>query len=98
LISDAGTKQPRSEAELAKDTGFAPWQVKATLAELARHGLVRRLDAETATWEIAHDFLAGIIGQLISQLKSSVWQRLQPFVAPAFLLGWIALAVVGLTF
>jgi hypothetical protein len=98
LISDAGTKQSRSEAELAKDTGFAPWQVKGTLAELARHGLVRRLDAETATWEIAHDFLARIIGQLIGQLKSSFWQRLQPFVAPAFLLGWIALAVVGLAF
>jgi hypothetical protein len=97
MITDAGTKEPRSEADLAKATGFAPWQVKATLAELARQGLVRQLEEATAIWEIAHDFLARVIGQLIGRLKPSVWQRSQPLVAPAVLVGWIALAIVALS-
>src|SRR6202035_3193573 len=90
------TKESRRHAAGRRShRAFAHSSVKATLAELARHGLVRRLDAETATWEIAHDFLAGIIGQLIGQLKSSVCQRFQPFVAPAFPIGWIARAWSG---
>jgi hypothetical protein len=96
MITDAGTKEPRTEEQLAKLTGFAPWQVKATLADLARHGLVRRLEAATAVWEIAHDFLARTIGQLIGRLKPSVLRRARPLVAPLVLTGWIALAVLAL--
>jgi hypothetical protein len=96
MISGAGTTEPRSEADLVKETGFAPWQVKATLAELARHGLVRQLDAATATWEIAHDFLARAIGQLIGHLNSRLFERARPLIGPLALLGWIILAVVAL--
>ncbi len=98
MITDAGTKEPRSEAELAKLTGLDPWQVKATLADLARHGFVRRLEAATAEWEIAHDFLARIIGQVIGRLKPTVLQHAQPLVAPLVLLGWIVLAVLALPY
>jgi len=98
MITDAGTKEPRSEAELAKLTGFDLWQVKATLADLAQNGLVRRLEAATAVWEIAHDFLARIIGQLIGRLKPTVLQRTRPLVAPAVLLGWVALAALALPY
>jgi hypothetical protein len=96
MITDAGTKEPRTEEELAKLTGFDPWQVRATLADLARHGLVRRLEAATAVWEVAHDFLARVIGQLIGRLKPSMVQRIRPLVAPLVLTGWIALAVLAL--
>jgi hypothetical protein len=98
MISDAGTKEPRTEADLAKLTGFDPWQVKATLADLARQGLVRQLEAASAVWEVAHDFLARIIGQLIGRLKPSVLQRAQPLVAPLVLMGWIALAALALPY
>jgi hypothetical protein len=98
MITDAGTKEPRTEEELAKLTGFDQWQVKATLADLARHGLVRRLEAATAVWEIAHDFLARIIGQLIGRLRPTVFQRTRPLVAPLVLMGWIALAVLALPY
>jgi hypothetical protein len=46
-------------------------------------------------WEIAHDFLARIIGQLIGKLKPTVLQRTRPLVAPVVLLGWIALAALA---
>src|SRR5260370_15478557 len=90
MITDAGTKEPRSEAELAKLTGLDPWQVKATLADLARHGFVRRLEAATAEWEIAHDFLARLIGQVSGPLKPTVLQHAQQPVAPLLLPVWIA--------
>src|SRR5262249_20994979 len=98
MITDAGTKEARSEADLARLTGLDPWQVKATLADLARHGLVRRLEAATAARDIAHDFLARIIGQLIGRLKPNVIQRVRPMIAPVVLLGWIALAVLALPY
>jgi hypothetical protein len=88
MITDAGTKEPHSEAELVNRTHFALWQVRATLAELAGRGLVRRLEGLGATWEIAHDFLARAIGQLIGRLKPTLIGRVRPLVAPVVLLGW----------
>jgi hypothetical protein len=88
MITDAGTKQPRSEADLATLTGLRPSQVGATLVDLARQGLVRRLEGAPPVWEIAHDFLARIIGQLIGRLKPNVFERARPLVAPIMMLGW----------
>jgi hypothetical protein len=95
MITDAGTKVPRTEADLVISTGFEPWQIKATLSDLAQQGLVRRLEGAVPVWEIAHDFLARIIGQLIGRLKPTFVSRAQPLVAPIVLLGWIAIAVLA---
>jgi Leucine-rich repeat (LRR) protein len=89
MITDAGTKEPRSEADLAKMTQFEPWQVRATLADLSELGLVRRLEGAVPTWEIAHDFLARTIGQLIGRLKPTIMKRARPLIAPLVLFGWI---------
>ena len=98
MITDARTKEPHSEAELAVKTGFEPWQVKATLADLARGGLVRRLEGVEAMWEISHDFLAGTIGQLIGRLKPPLMERVRPLVAPVALFGWVILFAAALPF
>jgi hypothetical protein len=98
LITDVGTKDPRSEKDLTKLTGFEVWQVRATLADLARLGLVRGLEGTTLVWEVAHDFLARIIGQLIGRLRPSTWQRARPLIAPLMLIGWLALAVFALPY
>jgi hypothetical protein len=95
MITDLGTKEPRAEDDLAEDTGFASWQVKATLAELARQGLVRKLEVAEATWEIAHDFLARAIGQFIGRLRPTLWRRTRPWLAPLLLLGWIVSVFVA---
>jgi hypothetical protein len=96
MITDAGTKEPRTEATLVKLTTFEPWQVRATLAELARQGLVRRLEGAVPVWEIAHDFLARIIGQSIGRLKPTIVALARPLVAPMVLLAWIGLAALAL--
>jgi hypothetical protein len=88
MISEMGTKEPLTEAELVDKTHLELWQMRATLADLARRRLVRRLEGAEAIWEIAHDFLARTIGQLIGRLKPTFVQRARPLVAPVVLFGW----------
>jgi hypothetical protein len=88
MITDAGTKEPHPESELARRTQLEPWQVKATLTDLALRGLVRRLE-EREVWEVAHDFLARLLGQLIGRLKPTPMDRVRPLVAPSVLLGCV---------
>ncbi len=71
MVTDAGTKVPRDEAGLVGLTHLEAWQVESTLRALDRQGLVRRLEGATPVWEIAHDFLARMIGQLIGRLRPS---------------------------
>jgi hypothetical protein len=96
LITEAGTKQPRSEAEIAKLTGLAPWQASAAVAGLSQQGLLRKLEGGESVWEISHDFLARMLGQLIGRLRPGPFKRVQPFLAPAILVSWIGLG--GLAF
>jgi Leucine-rich repeat (LRR) protein len=49
-------------------------------------------------WEIAHDFLARLLGQLVGRLRPTFLQRTRLLVAPLVLMGWIALAVVALPY
>jgi WD domain, G-beta repeat len=96
MITEAGTKEPHSETDLADRTQFEPWQVKATLADLARRGLVRRLEGAESMWEIAHDFVARTIGQLIGRLKPTLIERVRPLVAPTMLVGWVVVFAITL--
>jgi hypothetical protein len=98
MITEAGTKEPLTEAELVDKTHLELWQVRATLADLARRGLVRRLEGAEAIWEIAHDFLARTIGQLIGRLKPTFVEPARPLVAPVVLLGWVIVFAMALPF
>ena len=90
MITDAGTKEPRTEAALVELTGLELWQVSSALTGLGAQGLVRRLEGAEPIWEVSHDFLARIVGRLIGRLKPSLFRRAQPFVAPTALALWIA--------
>jgi hypothetical protein len=98
MITEAGTKEPLTEAEVVDKTHLELWQVRATLADLARRGLVRRLEGAEAIWEIAHDFLARTIGQLISRLKPTFVEGARSLVAPVVLLGWVIVFAMALPF
>ena len=98
MVSDAGTKRPCTEAELAEITGFEPWRVAGCLVNLDRHGLVRALDRTRERWEIAHDFLARLIGQLLGRLRPPLWRRALPWAAPVFLALWVATVLGGLLY
>jgi hypothetical protein len=98
MITEAGTKEPLTEAELVDKTHLELWKVRATLADLARRGLVRRLEGAEAIWEIAHDLLARMIGQLIGRLKPTFVDCARPLVAPVVLLGWVIVFAMALPF
>jgi hypothetical protein len=98
MITEAGTKEPLTEAELVAKTHLELWQVRATLADLARRGLVRQLEGAEAIWEIAYDFLARTIGQLIGRLNPTFVERARPLVAPVVLLGWVIVFAMALPF
>ncbi|MGH6837442.1 MAG: leucine-rich repeat domain-containing protein [Methylocella sp.] len=89
MITDAGTKEPRTEATLVELTGLERWQVTSALTGLGAQGIVRRLEGAEPVWEVSHDFIARIIGRLIGRLKPSLFRRVQPFVAPVILALWI---------
>jgi Leucine Rich repeats (2 copies) len=98
MITEAGTKEPLTEAELVDKAHLELWQVRATLADLARRGLVRRLEGAEAIWEIAHDFLARTIGQLLARLNPTFVERARPLVAPVVLIGWVIVFAMALPF
>ena len=91
MITDAGTKEPRTESALVELSGLEEWQVKSGLTGLGAQGLVRELEGGEPTWEVSHDFIARAIGRLLGRLKPSLFQRARPFVAPVALILWIAL-------
>ncbi|KAF0135646.1 MAG: small GTP-binding protein [Methylocystaceae bacterium] len=91
MISEAGTKEPRTEVALIHASGMEAWQVKSALTGLEAQGLVRRLEEADPTWEVSHDFIARALGRLIGRLKPSIFQRTEPYITPIMLVLWIAL-------
>jgi internalin A len=90
MITEAGTKEPKTEVALTEVSGMEPWQVKSALRGMETQGLVRRLEGSEPTWEISHDFIARALGRLIGRLKPSIFLRVQPYITPAVLMLWIA--------
>lgn len=95
-MAAAGAREPLSEAELGRRTHLQAWQVRATLADLARRGLVRRLRDADGGFAIASDFLARTIGQATFGHRVPLARRVRPLVAPAVVVGWVGVFVLGL--
>ncbi len=94
LVTEAGTKAPTTEAELASRGGLKMAEVRACLMTLAQRALARPLDAAQATWELSHDFVARLVGQALGRLRADRWRRALGYAAPALLVLTIA-GVVG---
>ncbi len=89
MVTESGTKHPRSLSELVEITGLEDWRTKGCLLQLHPRGLVRALDQSLEQWEIAHDFLAWLVGQLLGRIRRPWWRASLPFVAPALLAWWL---------
>ncbi len=98
MISDAGTKIPRSGDGLASKTGLQDWQVSAAMADLESRGLVRPLHGGAKGWEIAHDFLARLLGQMLGRVKVPLVTRVRPYAAPTGLALWMAVLGFGVQY
>ena len=94
MISDQGTKIPRAETQIAKQTGLGIGEIRATLIALSDDGLTRPIDEAQAIWEISHDFLANAISRALGRDKFGRLSRVSAAVVPALavtifaLIGW----------
>ena len=85
MLSEAGTKRPRSVAELATETQSSEATVRACLLLLGNQGIVRPLDDAADVWEISHDFVARLLVGVLAAWHARLWKRLRPWIAPLLL-------------
>lgn len=94
LLTEQGSKRPRSERELREATQLQPAEVRAVLNGLALAALARPLDVAHEAWELSHDFIARAISGYLGRRREPWWQQSAYYVAPA-LLG-VMLTALGL--
>jgi len=85
MITEQGTKQPRSEQYLAAVGKLHPAEVRAILNGMCDAGLARPLDRQMAVWELSHDFVAHAVARALGRLRRQALQRVSAYAAPALL-------------
>jgi hypothetical protein len=68
LVTEQGTKWPRSEKELVEQTHLRPAEVRAVMNGFSAVALARPLDAAQGVWEFSHDFVARAVARALSHL------------------------------
>ncbi len=85
LITEQGTKQPRSEKDLANAAKLRAAEVRAILNGLSDAGLARPLDAARGVWELSHDFIAHAVARFLGRLRGDLRRHALAYAAPALL-------------
>jgi hypothetical protein len=69
LVTEQGTKWPRSEKELVDQTRLRPGEVRAVMNGLWATALARPLDAAQGVWELSHDFVARAVARYLGRRR-----------------------------
>jgi hypothetical protein len=85
LVTEQGTKRPRSEQELAASTELRRGEVCAVLNGLGAAALTRPLDPAQGVWELSHDFIARAVARYLGRRRGDLLQRSASYAAPALL-------------
>jgi hypothetical protein len=85
LITEQGTKQPRSERELVTATGMRRGEVRAVLNGLGSAALARPLDPAQGVWELSHDFIARAVARYLGRRRRNVLRHGAFYAAPVIL-------------
>jgi hypothetical protein len=94
LLTEQGTKRPRSERELVDGTGLRAGEVRAVMNGLWTAALARPLDAAQGVWELSHDFVARAIARYLGRRRVDWPGTARAYAAPA-LFGLLAAAGAG---
>jgi hypothetical protein len=96
LVTEQGTKWPRSEQDLVEETRLRPGEVRAVMNGLSAAALARPLDSTQGVWELSHDFVARAVSRYLGR-RRVYWPRLaRAYAAPAlFVLTAAAAAAAG---
>lgn len=85
MITEQGTKRPRSERELVTDAKLRPAEVRAVLNAFDEAGLARTLSEERAEWELSHDFVAHAVARFLGRRRNQILRQISAYAAPALL-------------
>ena len=69
LVTEQGTKWPRSEKELVDQTHLRPAEVRAVMNGFSAAALARPLDAAQGVWEFSHDFVARAVARYLGRRR-----------------------------
>jgi hypothetical protein len=83
LVTEQGTKRPRSEQELVALTSLRRGEVRAVLNGLGEAALARPLDPVEGVWELSHDFVARAVTHFLGRRRRELLQQGAYYVAPA---------------
>ena len=93
MITEQGTKQPRSEKDLADKAKLRPAEVRAIMNGLSDAGLARPLDAGQGVWELSHDFIAHAVARFLGRRRGDLRRYALAYAAPALLAMTLAVGV-----
>jgi hypothetical protein len=92
MLTEAGTKQPRSVADLTAACKLDDSTVEGYLTQMIPFGLVRRItrpdQVQERVWEVSHDFVARLLQNVLHNRRPTPWQRLRPWLTLAALMFW----------
>jgi len=94
LVTEQGTKRPRSEKDLLDQTRLSTGEVRAVMNGLLGAALARPLDAAQGVWELSHDFVARAVTRYLGRRRVDWPALIRGFAAPA-LFCVLAATVVG---
>ena len=99
MLTEADTKRPRSIGELSEIIKLESQVILGCLLDLELSGYVRQISRPTEIanriWEISHDFVARLLGQILKTPFQTFWGRLGRVLYPLSLGVW-GLAAIGL--
>jgi hypothetical protein len=85
MLTEQGTKRPRSERELATNAKLRTGEVRAVLLALAEIALARPLEPTQDIWELSHDFVARAVSRYLGRRRGASLRRAGAYAAPALL-------------
>lgn len=90
LISQNLTKKPGRIVDIAREASLPKSEVRGCLRTLGMsdRGIVRPLDEQQETWEIAHDFLVPLLDSILARRRVPLWRRFRPWVP------WVSAAML----
>jgi Leucine-rich repeat (LRR) protein len=94
LVTEQGTKRPRSEQELVEQTRLRPGEVRAVMNGLCAAALARPLDSAQGIWELSHDSVARAVARYLGRRHPDWLDLARAFAAPA-LFGLMAAGMAG---
>jgi hypothetical protein len=92
LVTEQGTKRPRSEQELVAATHFHHAEIRAVMNDLGEASLARALDPAQGVWELSHDFIARAVTRYLGRRRRHLLPRGAFYAAPVLLAAMLLVA------